>query len=83
MTRLGIPVPPVFTVTTEACLSYVEAGNEPPEGMSEQVRDALAYIEQQTSRTLGDRSRPLLVSCRSGAKSSGWRPSPSPMLPAL
>ena len=70
MTRLGIPVPPGFTVTTEACLAYLEADNELPNGMGDQVREALAVVEGMTDRTFGGRNRPLLVSCRSGAKFS-------------
>ncbi len=70
MTRLGIPVPPGFTVTTEACLAYLAADDGLPDTMVEQVRDALAAVENLTGRVFGGGDRPLLVSCRSGAKFS-------------
>ncbi len=70
MTRLGIPVPPGFTVTTEACLAYLAEGDGLPDTMVAQVRDALASVEQMTDRVFGGSERPLLVSCRSGAKFS-------------
>jgi pyruvate,orthophosphate dikinase len=70
MTRIGVPVPPGFTVTTEACNAYLEAGEHFPEGMWEQELSALKSVEEQTGKTLGDPSSPLLVSCRSGAKFS-------------
>ncbi len=69
MTRLGIPVPPGFTVTTAACLAFLEADGTPP-GMWDQVVDALKAIERQTHKHFGDPENPLLVSCRSGAKFS-------------
>jgi len=70
MTRIGVPVPPGFTVTTEACNAYLAAGNQFPEGMWEQEVEALHAIEAQTGKKFGDPSNPLLVSCRSGAKFS-------------
>jgi len=71
MTRAGLPVPPGFTITTEACNAYYAgAGGEFPEGMWEQVLAALAEVEQQTGKKFGDPSNPLLVSVRSGAKFS-------------
>jgi len=70
MTRLGVPVPPGFTVSTEACNAYAAAGETFPEGMWDQVTEALAKVEQQTGKTFGDAANPLLVSCRSGAKFS-------------
>jgi len=69
MTRLGLPVPPGFTITTEACRSYLEAGKEPAE-LRVQVTQALRHLEDQLDRRLGDRHDPLLVSVRSGAKFS-------------
>jgi pyruvate,orthophosphate dikinase len=70
MTRLGVPVPPGFTVTTEACLAYL-AGNEAfPSGCWEQIEQALGRVEQATGKRFGDPREPLLVSCRSGAKFS-------------
>jgi pyruvate,orthophosphate dikinase len=70
MTRLGIPVPPGFSVTTAACLAYLDADGTLPEGLWEQLSDALRAVEKQTGKTFGDAERPLLVSCRSGAKFS-------------
>lgn len=70
MTRIGIPVPPGFTATTEACLAYLEAGNEFPEGLWEQELAAMKTTEELTGKNFGDPKNPLLVSCRSGAKFS-------------
>jgi pyruvate,orthophosphate dikinase len=70
MSRLDIPVPPGFTVTTEACNAYLAAGEKFPEGMWEQELDALKAVEKQTGKKFGDPKNPLLVSCRSGAKFS-------------
>ena len=70
MTRIGLPVPPFFTVTTEACNAYTAAGNQFPEGMWQQELDALKKIEEASGKKFGDPSNPLLVSCRSGAKFS-------------
>jgi pyruvate,orthophosphate dikinase len=70
MTRIGTPVPPGFTVTTEACNAYLAAGQKFPEGMWEQELEALKYVEEKTGKKFGDPANPLLVSCRSGAKFS-------------
>jgi pyruvate, orthophosphate dikinase len=70
MTRIGVPVPPGFTVTTEACNAYLAAGEQFPEGMWEQELEALKATEEATGKVFGDASNPLLVSCRSGAKFS-------------
>jgi pyruvate, orthophosphate dikinase len=70
MTRLGIPVPPGFTVTTEACNAYLEAGNQFPAGMWEQELAAVKEIEKLAGKKFGGTEHPLLVSCRSGAKFS-------------
>ncbi len=70
MHRLGVPVPPGFIVTTEACNAYLAAGNVFPDGMWDQVLQALMTIEKATGKTFGDSEKPLLVSCRSGAKFS-------------
>ncbi len=70
MVRLGIPVPPGFTVTTEACNEYLSKGAMLPEGMWDQELEALKAVEKSTGKVLGDPDRPLLVSCRSGAKFS-------------
>lgn len=70
MTRIGLPVPPGFTVTTEACNAYLEAGMSFPDAMWEQEMAALAEVERKTGKKFGDPHNPLLVSCRSGAKFS-------------
>jgi pyruvate, orthophosphate dikinase len=70
MTRIGLPVPPFFTVSTEACNAYLAAGQQYPEGMWEQEIEALKAVEEASEKKFGDPSNPLLVSCRSGAKFS-------------
>ncbi|MEN6392509.1 MAG: pyruvate, phosphate dikinase [Anaerolineaceae bacterium] len=70
MTRAGVPVPPGFTVTTEACNAYYASGNKFPEGMWEQELAALKKVEEKTGKKFGDPNNPLFVSCRSGAKFS-------------
>ena len=70
MTRIGLPVPPGFTVTTEACNAYLAAGGKFPEGMWEQELAAMKATEQTTGKGFGDAKNPLLVSCRSGSKES-------------
>jgi pyruvate,orthophosphate dikinase len=70
MTRIGVPVPPGFTVTTEACNAYLAAGEKFPEGMWEEELEALKHVEEKTGKKFGDPQNPLLVSCRSGAKFS-------------
>ncbi|HEU4811266.1 MAG TPA: pyruvate, phosphate dikinase [Nocardioides sp.] len=69
MTNLGLPVPPGFTITTEACRAYLEQGRE-PDGLADEVGEHLAKLEQAMGRRLGDPEDPLLVSVRSGAKFS-------------
>jgi len=70
MTRIGIPVPPGFTVTTEACNAYLEHDHQFPPEMWEQEVAAMKALEEQTGKLFGDANNPLLVSCRSGAKFS-------------
>ncbi|MBP7228113.1 MAG: pyruvate, phosphate dikinase [Longilinea sp.] len=70
MTRIGLPVPPFYTVTTEACNAYLAAGETFPEGLWEQAEAALQKVEEASGKKFGDPSNPLLVSCRSGAKFS-------------
>jgi pyruvate,orthophosphate dikinase len=70
MTRAKVPVPPGFTVTTEACNAYLESGQQFPAGMWEQELEALKSVEAATGKKFGDPNNPLLVSCRSGAKFS-------------
>ncbi len=69
MTNLGLPVPPGFTITTEACKVYLQTGQAPAE-LAEQVSQQLARVEEKMGKRLGDPSDPLLVSVRSGAKFS-------------
>jgi len=69
MTRAGVPVPPGFTVTTEACNEYRKS-DQFPEGQWEQMLEALKVTEEQAAKKFGDPTNPLLVSCRSGAKFS-------------
>lgn len=70
MARRGLPVPPGFTVTTEACNTYLAAGEKFPAGMWDQELVALKEVEKATGKKFGDAANPLFVSCRSGAKFS-------------
>ena len=70
MTSAGLPVPPGFTITTEACNVYYQGQGGFPSGLWDQVLAALSQIEKQTGKRLGDPDDPLLVSVRSGAKFS-------------
>ena len=65
--NLGLPVPPGFTITTEACRAYMEAG-ETPEGLMASVTEYLGELEEATGKRLGDSGDPLLVSVRSGRR---------------
>src|SRR5580704_11584671 len=65
---LGLPVPPGFTITTDACRAYMEGGW--PEGLGDQVAKARRRLERAMGKTIGDPNDPLLVSVRSGAKFS-------------
>ncbi len=67
MTNIGLPVPPGLTITTEACIKFFEAENNFPEGMEDQLWEAMKVLENQTGKKFGDISDPLLVSVRSGA----------------
>ncbi|MFK0110028.1 pyruvate, phosphate dikinase [Streptomyces sp. NPDC091217] len=69
MTRLGLPVPPGFTVTTEVCRAFLATGAE-PEGMTEEITRHLSGLEAAAGRSLGQRDDPLLLSVRSGARFS-------------
>ncbi|MFF8193428.1 pyruvate, phosphate dikinase [Streptomyces bobili] len=69
MTRLGLPVPPGFTITTEACRAFLDSGGEPP-GMWEEVSSHLSAVEAAAGRLLGQPDDPLLLSVRSGARFS-------------
>lgn len=70
MERIDVPVPPGFTITTEACNAYLDAGRIFLEGLSEQWNDALKEVERMAGKRFGDSENPLLISCRSGAKFS-------------
>jgi pyruvate, orthophosphate dikinase len=67
MTSLGLPVPPGFTISTDACKAYMAAGNTMPDGLMEEVAQARAALEAEMGKKLGDEADPLLVSVRSGA----------------
>ena len=69
MTNIGLPVPPGFIITTEACRTYLESGDAPVE-MEDEISEHLASLEKAMGKTLGDADDPLLVSVRSGAKFS-------------
>ena len=70
MTNAGLPTPPGFTITTEACNDYFAAGRQLPPGLWEDVLEAVKDVEKQTGKGFGDPRNPLLVSVRSGAKFS-------------
>lgn len=69
MSRAGVPVPPFYVVTTEACNEFQKSGKFPP-GLRKQQLQALKAVEKRTGKKFGDANNPLLVSCRSGAKFS-------------
>jgi pyruvate,orthophosphate dikinase len=70
MTNAGLPVPPGFTITTEACNDYFTAGQQLPDGLWDDVLEAVKEVEAQSGKGFGDAADPLLVSVRSGAKFS-------------
>src|SRR5262249_11133808 len=70
MAKLGLPVPPGFTITTEVCTVYYERKRNYPEGLQCQVAEALTQLEKKTGKTFGDVRNPLLVSVRSGSRAS-------------
>ncbi len=70
MTRAGLPTPPGFTITTEACNDYFDAGEQLPDGLWDDVLEAMREVERRTGKGFGDPANPLLVSVRSGAKFS-------------
>jgi pyruvate,orthophosphate dikinase len=70
MTRIGLPVPPGFTITTEVCTYFYDNKKTYPPELKEQVAAALAKVEKSAGKRLGDRDNPLLVSVRSGARDS-------------
>ncbi|MGE0596700.1 MAG: pyruvate, phosphate dikinase [Hyphomonadaceae bacterium] len=70
MARLGLPVPPGFTLTTDVCTEFYKNERQYPPQLAERVDDALAALEQKTGKKFGDAANPLLVSVRSGARAS-------------
>src|SRR5690606_19373708 len=69
MAAMGIPVPPGFTITTETCVDFMQRGDV-PEQLWDEVWEAVQWLEQTTGKRFGDPENPLLVSVRSGARSS-------------
>ncbi|MGH9923721.1 MAG: PEP/pyruvate-binding domain-containing protein, partial [Nitrososphaerales archaeon] len=67
MTKLGLPVPPGFVITTEVCNKYYENGRKLPAGLIEEVRTSMRKLEELTGKKFGSKDNPLLVSVRSGA----------------
>src|SRR5204862_7123660 len=70
MTRIGLPVPPGFTITTEVCSYFYAHNRSYPQQLKVEVESALAKVEKSVGKKLGDKDRPLLVSVRSGARDS-------------
>ena len=70
MSNIGLPVPPGFTITTDTCVAYNKGDGSFPAGLMDEMKAALAAVEQKTGKKLGDADNPLLVSVRSGAKFS-------------
>lgn len=70
MTKIGLPVPPGFTITTECCVHYYKNGKKHPEGLDVDMKKAVAWLEKETGKKFGDPKNPLLVSVRSGARDS-------------
>ena len=70
MSSLGLPVPPGFTITTEACVHYYSNGQTYPDALTGQVAEGLQKVETVVGKTFGDAANPLLVSVRSGARAS-------------
>ena len=67
MLKIGLPVPPGFTISTEACLSYLEKGSQFLDEVWGEIRGAMTDLEKETGKTFGGTANPLLVSVRSGA----------------
>ncbi len=70
MTRIGLPVPAGFTITTEVCRRYTELGRQFPSGLDEEIHKRIAELERKTGKEFGGETDPLLVSVRSGARVS-------------
>ena len=70
MTKLGLPVPQGFTISTEACTQYYEDGRQINDEIQAQINEAIVKMEEITGKKFGDLENPLLVSVRSGARAS-------------
>ncbi|ATX81763.1 pyruvate phosphate dikinase [Mariprofundus ferrinatatus] len=70
MTQIGLNVPPGFTITTKACLTYLDQNNTLPDGLIQEVKDQMSALEKATGKGFGDAHNPLLVSVRSGSAMS-------------
>ncbi len=70
MTRAGLPVPPGFTITTEACLDFYRLGRKFPDGLADEIESAMRALQLKTGKEFGGSAHPLLVSVRSGARVS-------------
>ena len=70
MARIGLPVPPGFTITTEVCTYYYNHDRTYPASLEKDIHNAVAVVEKETGKTFGDESNPLLFSVRSGARES-------------
>ncbi len=70
MTNLGLPIPPGFTITTDACTNYYTSGQKITDEIQGQIYEALKWLEKENDRAFGDNQNPLLVSVRSGARAS-------------
>ena len=70
MTRIGLPVPAGFTISTDICAAYFQNGHSFPDGLQDQVHKALRRVERAMGAVFGDETRPLLLSVRSGARVS-------------
>src|SRR5438445_5098762 len=70
MTRIGLPVPPGFTITTEVCAYYYDNKRTYPKVLDSQAREGVAFLEKILGKKFGDMEKPLLVSVRSGARDS-------------
>lgn len=77
MASIGLSVPPGLTISTEACQEYQQNGKKLPEGLWEEILEGLRSVEEDMGATLGDPSKPLLLSVRSGAAVRLWKGYPA------
>jgi pyruvate,orthophosphate dikinase len=70
MTKIGLPVPAGFTITTQVCIDYYDNGKKFPKGLEEEIRSYVRLLERETGKKFGDLAHPLLLSVRSGARDS-------------